>query len=74
MANVDDINLDELESGLDRAQQQTALLKAIRGDNPKGIPAVQAYDRIARDLEALAKQLRAQNDRAAMAAAGVALR
>ncbi len=73
MANVDDINIGELESSLDRARQQTALLKAIRGDNPTAAPVVQAFDSIARDLEALAKQLRAQSDHAAMAAAGVKL-
>jgi len=38
MANVDDINIGELESSLDRARQQTALLKAIRGETLKRWP------------------------------------
>lgn len=71
MANIVELNIGDLETGLDRARQQTALLKSLGQSKPSALSAVPALDTIARDLEALAQKLRAQNDRATMEAAGV---
>jgi len=47
------------------------LLKALGRKQADGLTAAQTIDRIAGDLELLAQRLRAETDRAAMAAAGL---